>query len=600
MNQFSETYHEQLNEAEKLIQLHEEESNSKDQFSKLTKIEIIELAETLIQTADIKAAYSNLLELKEAFEKISVAEKPIQIKEWIDAGNEMKDFVPPQDELKSKLLDIFNRFRDLREDERKKAEEEKLANYRKKLAILDKISSLVESEETENSLKELRELMKEWKDIRSIPKEHQEELSTKYKYFVDKFYDNLSIFNELKDLDREKNIELKIELIKKVESLKEEKNIRKSLVSLNKYHEDWKNTGPVRKEISEEIWSRFKAASDIVLENVKQQKSILDEKRKHNLEKKQLLIEKAEAEIAVLPSSIKDWQAIAKKLDNYFEDWKKIGPVPTEVNEEIWNRFQNARNTFFNERKAFFKDLNSAKTDNLKRKLELCEKAELLKSSEEFTKTSDQLQILQEDWKKIGPVPEDQNEIVWKRFREAFDFFYERRNKWFDERKKQESGSAKAKELIIEELNAISIQNPPAFQFSDLKEIQQKWNNSGFVSGKKFHTLNTKFQKLIDPLFQSLRDQNNSDREKSVRQFVGALSDSADGKGKLANEERRLRETIKKIEDEISVIENNKGFFQHSKNAESVLKQFDEKSKKLQEQIIRLKKELEIFKQAKK
>lgn len=599
MNQFSETYHEQLNEAEKLIQLHEEESNSKDQFSKLTKIEIIDLAETLIQTADIKGAYSTLLELKEAFEKISVAEKPVQIKEWIEAGNEMKDFVPPQDELKSKLLDIFNRFRDLREEERKKAEEEKLANYRKKLTILDKISTLVDSEETENSLKELRELMKEWKDIRSIPKEHQEELATKYKYYIDKFYDNLSIFNELKDLDREKNLELKIELIKKVESLKDEKNIRKSLVSLNKYHEDWKNTGPVRKEISEEIWARFKTASDLVLDIVKQQRSILDEKRKHNLEKKQLLVDKAESEIAVLPTSIKDWQAIAKKLDSFFEEWKKIGPVPTEVNEEIWNRFQNARNTFFNERKSFFKDLNSAKTDNLKLKLELCEKAESLKTSEEFTKTSDLLQNLQEEWKKIGPVPEDQNEVVWKRFREAFDYFYERRNKWFDERKKQESGAAKAKELIIEELAAIANQNPPTYQFSDLKEIQQKWNSSGFVSGKKFHTLNTKFQKLIDPLFQALRDQNNSDREKSVRQFVGVLSDSPDGKGKLANEERRLRETIKKIEDEISTIENNKGFFQHSKNAESVLKQFDEKSKKLKDQIVRLKKELEIFKQAK-
>lgn len=596
MNAQSENYKEQLNEAQNLILQHDEESNAKNLLSKLTREEIINRAEGFIQTADVKSAYENLLILKDVYEKRVSEERPAQIQEWVNQGNDAKNFVPASDELKTKLHDIFNRFHKLREEEKKRAEEEKLANLNKKRAILSSINDLVEANETDNTLNDLRELMRQWKEIRSIPREFQDELASEYRLLVEKYYDNLSIYNELKDLDREKNLELKIDLIKKVESLKDEESMRKALVSLNKCHEDWKNTGPVRKEITEEIWQRFKAASDVIIEKVKAQRAELDAKRQVNLEKKTLLIEKSETAIAVLPENIKGWQSLAKELDSYFEEWKQIGPVPQEVNQETWSRFQGARTTFFNARKAFFKELNKSKEGNLQQKIALCEKAESSKDSEDFMKTTDVYKKLQEDWKKIGPVPEEHNNAVWTRFRAAFDHFFERRNAFFTERREQESGAVEKRKTIIDRLQKLT-ESGEKLSFEQLKEIQTEWNKSGFVSGKRFHTLNNKYQKLIDPLFQQIKESSKADRVKHVKEFVDTLSDSPDGLQKIKKEERRLKDIIKKIDDEISTIENNKNFFQYSKNADSVMKQFDDKIKKLNNQKDKLTAELKVYKQ---
>lgn len=592
----SENYHAQLNEAEELLNA-QNEPNTRDRFSKLTKEEIIAEAEKLVQTADVKSAYDTLLELKDSFDKITQSERPEQIKAWVDAGNDPKDFVPSSDDLKTKLWDVFNRFKQLREEEKKRAEEEKLQNLKKKEAVLEKIRILVNAEETENTLSEMRELMREWKEIRSIPKEHQESLASEYKLLIDQYYDNLSIYNELKDLDREKNLELKIDLIKKVELLKNENNSRKVWVSLNKLHDDWKNTGPVRKDISEEIWSRFKSSSDEIIAKVKVIREAQNQERQENLDKKLLLIEKAANLTALLPSQIREWQKMGNDLDEIFNQWKKIGPVPHEKNEEIWSKFQEIRNHYYTERKQFFKDLNNSKQENLDKKVKLCEQAEALKDEEEFKSTTEKLQKLQDEWKSIGPVPEEHNDTIWKRFRAAFDHFYERRKKWFDERKKAESGSVEKRDEILKELEALS---NTEYTFNQLKEIQSKWNNSGFVSGKKHHTLNNKYQKIIDPLFQKLRDEMNQNRKDSIKEYVNTISSAKDGNKKLNIEERKLKDQIGKINNEIVTIENNKSFFQHAKNADAVLKQFDAKIQKLQQQKDRLTGELKIFQSANK
>lgn len=600
MDQFSENYNDQLGEAEKLILQNEDDAQLKENFASFTKEQLVEHAQSLIHTTNVKQAYATLQEIRKAFEIILDQERPIQIKDWVSAGNDPKDFIAPQDELKVKLFDVVQKFKELREIERKRAEEEKLVNLNKKQAILDKIVSLVDSEENESSLNDLRELMRQWKEIRQIPKEHQDELYAKYKFHIDKYYDNLSKFNELKDLDREKNLELKIELIKRAEALKDEKNIRKAMISLNKIHDEWKNTGPVRKEISDEIWTRFKAASDLVIDVQKIHQQEIDAQRQQNLEKKILLVEKAETAITALPSSNKEWNKMAEEIDAMLEDWKKIGPVPSDKNEEIWSRFQGARNSFYSERKNFFKKLQSDRKDNLTKKLALCEQAEKLQEANEFMKTSEQLQNLQDQWKAIGPVPEEQNEIIWKRFRAAFDHFYERKNKWFSERKSQESGAIIAKEAIISDLKVISESKDNKLTFNDLKSIQTKWNESGFVSGKKFQSLNKEYQTLMDALYQALRNNSNAERESIVKENLNSISSSPDAKYKLQSEEKRLRDIIKKIQDELVTIENNKGFFQHSKNADAILKQFDDKLKKSKEQLEKLQKELQLVIQAKK
>jgi hypothetical protein len=520
------------------------------------------------------------------------------IRQWVEDGKDPRDFIAPADEHKANLNQVIAEFKKRREEERKRAEEEKLHNLNQKRLILEKIKALVESEENDHSLDVLREYMRQWREIRHIPKEFHEELYTSYKVYIDKFYNQLSVFNELKELDKDKNLEIKIDLIKRAEQLKDEPNIRKALLQLNKYHEDWKNTGPVRAEISDDIWKRFKAASDIVIDAKKAEQAQIDAERQKNLDKKTVLIEKAETTIAVLPTQPKEWAKIAKELDELMLEWKKIGPVPSEKNEEVWTKFKAIRNQFYGERKHFFKDLNSSKKDNLSRKMELCVKAEALKDSNEFMKTSDALQKLQDEWKTVGPVPEEQNELVWKRFRAAFDHFYARKNEWFKQRKAEESGAIQKKKDVLLGLEALKANQTIDHQllFQELKAWQKQWNDAGFVSGKTYQQLNKTYQALADEIFNRFKSVSNTQRSTMQKEHFSQLAQSGDGQKRLQMEERKIKEKIAKYNDEIATMENNKAFFKHSKNAEAVTKQFDDNIAKAKDMIAKAQQELKMLK----
>jgi hypothetical protein len=596
-----ESYAEQLTVAEKMIELNIEEISLEIQYSSLSKEELLAAAEELVHATDVKKAYNQLQAIRNALEDLLDQERPGMIRTWVEDGNDPRDFVAPADTTKQSIQQIISVFKKRREDERRRAEEEKLHNLKQKQFILEKIKALVDSEENDQSLNALREYMRQWKEVRQIPKEYQDELYAAYKFQVDKFYNQLSVFNELKELDKDKNLELKIDLIKRAEQLKDEPNIRKALLQLNKYHDDWKNTGPVRSEISEDIWKRFKAASDIVIDAKKAQQAEIDEERKQNLDKKIILIERAETSIAVMPSQPKEWTKIGKELDELMAEWKRIGPVPVDKNEEIWNKFKAIRNQYYGERKHFFKDLNSSKKDNLAKKEALCEKAELLKDSNDFMKTSDALAKLQEEWKTIGPVPEEHNDVIWKRFRTAFDHFYSRKNEWFKQRKQDESGALIKKKEVIVGLEALKANETIDHQtlFNELKSWQKQWNEAGFISGKSYQQLNKTYQTLADEIFNRYRAASNNQRNSNQKEHFSNLASSSDGQKRLQLEERKIKEKIAKFRDEIATMENNKSFFKHSKNAGAFVKQFDDNIAKATEQIAKAEQELKLLKSVK-
>jgi hypothetical protein len=597
----AESYAEQLTVAEQMIELNTEEISLELQYSTLSKEELLAAAEELVHATDVKKAYNQLQAIRNALDDLLDQERPGMIRTWVEAGNDPRDFVAPADNTKQSIQQIITAFKKRREDERKRAEEEKLHNLKQKQLILDKIKALVDSEENDQSLNALREYMRQWKEVRQIPKEYQDELYAAYKFQVDKFYNQLSVFNELKELDKDKNLELKIDLIKRAEQLKDEPNIRKALLQLNKYHDDWKNTGPVRSEISEDIWKRFKAASDIVIDAKKAEQATIDAERQQNLDKKIVLIERAETSIAVVPTQPKEWAKIGKELDELMAEWKKIGPVPTDKNEEIWTKFKAIRNQYYGERKHFFKDLNSSKKDNLTKKEALCDKAESLKDSNEFMKTSDALAKLQDEWKTVGPVPEDQNDLVWKRFRTAFDHFYARKNEWFKQRKQEESGAIVKKKEVILGLEALKSNETIDHQtlFNELKVWQKQWNDAGFISGKSYQQMNKTYQALADEIFNRYRSASNNQRNSNQKEHFSNLATSTDGQKRLQLEERKIKEKITKFKDEIATMENNKSFFKHSKNAGAFVKQFDDNIAKATEQIAKAEQELKLLKSVK-
>ncbi len=597
----SESYAEQLTVAEQMIELNTEEISLELQYSTLTKEELLAAADALVHAIDVKKAFNQLQAIRNALDDLLDQERPGIIRTWVEAGNDPRDFVAPVDSTKQSIQRIVTDFKKRRENERKRAEEEKLHNLKQKQLILDKIKALVDSEETDQSLNALREYMRAWKEVRQIPKEYQDELYAAYKFQVDKFYNQLSVFNELKELDKDKNLELKIDLIKRAEQLKDEPNIRKALLQLNKYHDDWKNTGPVRAEISEDIWKRFKAASDIVIDAKKADQVTLDAERQQNLDKKIVLIERAETSIAVVPTQPKEWAKIGKELDELMAEWKKIGPVPTDKNEEIWNKFKAIRNQYYGERKHFFKDLNSSKKDNLTKKEALCEKAESLKDSNEFMKTSDTFAKLQDEWKTVGPVPEDQNDLVWKRFRSAFDHFYTRKNEWFKQRKQEEGGAIVKKKEVILGLDALKSNETIDHEtlFNELKIWQKQWNDAGFISGKSYQQLNKTYQTLADEIFQRYRSASNNQRNSNQKKHFSNLATNTDGQKRLQLEDRKIKEKIAKFQNEIATMENNKSFFKHSKNAGDFVKQFDDNIAKATEQIAKAEQELKLLKNVK-
>jgi hypothetical protein len=598
IDKVAESYADQLSVAEHLIAQNTEEISLESQYANLSKDELVAAAKELMHATDVKKAYQQLQALRNVFEDLLAQERPGMIRQWVEDGKDPRDFIAPADEHKANLNQVIAEFKKRREEERKRAEEEKLHNLNQKRLILEKIKALVESEENDHSLDVLREYMRQWREIRHIPKELHEELYTSYKVYIDKFYNQLSVFNELKELDKDKNLEIKIDLIKRAEQLKDEPNIRKALLQLNKYHEDWKNTGPVRAEISDDIWKRFKAASDIVIDAKKAEQAQIDAERQKNLDKKTVLIEKAETTIAVLPTQPKEWAKIAKELDELMLEWKKIGPVPSDKNEEVWTKFKAIRNQFYGERKHFFKDLNSSKKDNLSRKMELCVKAEALKDSNEFMKTSDALQKLQDEWKTVGPVPEEQNELVWKRFRAAFDHFYARKNEWFKQRKAEESGAIQKKKDVLLGLEALKANQTIDHQllFQELKAWQKQWNDAGFVSGKTYQQLNKTYQALADEIFNRFKSVSNTQRSTMQKEHFSQLAQSGDGQKRLQMEERKIKEKIAKYNDEIATMENNKAFFKHSKNAEAVTKQFDDNIAKAKDMIAKAQQELKMLK----
>jgi hypothetical protein len=598
-NLHTENYDEQLNVAEQLIDYSEESHEDHTDYSELEKSELLKKAEELIYSSDVRKAQETLNRLRDAMEARIMAERPEQLKAWVEAGHDARDFKPQPDEARQALNLVFIKFKERREDERKRAEEEKLTNLKKKQAVLENIRELAESEEQANSLNQMRELMKMWREIRQVPKEYQDELHTRYKLYVDKFYDNLSMFNELKDLDREKNLEYKIELIKKAEALGEEKNMRKALITLNKIHEDWRNAGPVRKDVSEELWQRFKNVSDVIIQRNKERQEEIDRKRLENLNIKQLLVEKSEAAIAVWPSVGKEWAALGKELDALLDEWKKTGPVPAQKNQEIWDRFSSTRQQFFAAKREFFKNINASREENLKLKIALCEKAETLMNHEKFQETADKLNELQEQWKKIGPVPDAKNDEVWKRFRAAFDHFYARKNAWMKQRREDDKIGISVKEAIIADMKKLLEQEDPENVFQKLKECQQRWANSGFVSGKAYFNLQKEYREIGDVLFAKFRRNSDNIKQQVLKDRYADVAGGADGKNRLQTEERKVKDRIKKAQEELATLENNKSFFALSKNAEAVLKQFDNNIQKLQEQITRLEKELSVIRNTK-
>lgn len=542
-------------------------------FETLSREEMLKTFAQLLDSKPVQEMRQEAEALKVAFYKKYKQEVDVLRKAFVAEGNEEETFVAPEDGLEQQLKDLFARYKRMRAEYSEKIEQEREGNLRKKLEIIEELKALPERQDDFNNIfNDFKNLQNRWREIGLVPQAQQNEIWRTYNHNVEKFYDMVKINNELRELDFKKNLELKQQLCEKTEELLLEDNVVEAFRKLQKYHEQWREIGPVAKEFRESVWERFKEATSQI--NKKHQayfEGLKDEQQK-NLELKQGLSEKAEELGNTVRTTIKEWNDATNELIELQKVWKTIGFAPRKENVKIFQRFRTACNTFFDNRRAFFKEIKSVASNNLQQKLELCAQAEALANSEDWKKTTDQLIALQKRWKEIGPTSRKHSEQVWKRFRAACDSFFDRKKSHFAEVDAKYDGNLLAKEQLIAEIKNFEAKENPQENLAAIKAFQQRWVEIGYVPMKDKERIQNEYHLAIDKLYSTLHVEES---ERKLMNFKAKIEGAEKGDGgnkrHLFKERDKLIQQLKRIEADIKLWENNIGFFSKSKNADKLI-----------------------------
>ena len=411
---------------------------------------------------------------------------------------------------------------------------------------------------------------------------------------MEQFFDKVRIGRELRDLDMKKNLESKIDLCEKAEELLDEKSMTKAFKALQKLHEDWKEIGPVPQEKKEEIWERFKAASDKINAIRREHYAKLQESQNANLEAKKALCEKAEELLNGDYTSVNAWQKKSDELSEIFGVWKTVGLASKKDNEEIWARFKAAMDAFFQNKKEFFASMKDKQTENLERKTQLCLEAEALMESTDWKNATEQLKKIQEEWKTIGPVPKRHTDKIWKRFRAACDTFFNRKNEHFSGRRTEEEANLAAKKALLDEIKAFQLTASRNENMDAIKAFQKRWIEIGYVPFRQKEAINKEYRELIDGMFDAMRRNQNEASTNEFREMMEGWKDDPNAGDRVRKEGSKLQLRIQKLRDEITVLENNIGFFSNSKNSELMRAEYEKKIKQAKEDLKVLEEKLKI------
>mgnify|MGYP000846961117 CR=1 FL=1 len=565
-------------------------------LEQLNKDQLLSLAIESTQKLTTRDAFNRLKQIRPLFNDILRSEKKQALQAHIESGDEADNLKHDDASYRDRFKEVFNLAKNARHEERQRIEEEKIKNFKKKEALLEQLRGITESDETEKSLDDVKALQQEWRGIRVLPADKVQALWDSYHFLLDKFYDNHSINIELKELDRKKNLEVKIDLTKKVDALSSENSLKKSFILLNKYQEEFRNTGPVPREFNKEIWERFREACDKVYEQKKAVFDALEGERNKNLELKEVLVEKASLIAQTSAKKVKDWKEKAASLDALMNEWKKIGPVPRSKNEVVWKAFRKSFNSFYDNKSAFFKQINNERKANLIIKEDICKRAEEVKDSEDLNFATNELKKLQREWKEVGPVPDKVSNVIWKRFRAACDEFFEKKQKAFEGKKEEEVKNLETKESLIVKLSALLENGKSESILNDLKAIQKEWNQVGFVPIKKKKDIDNRYRKVSDDVFNKFKLDRQSLKQGQIKSHYANLSQLPSGNQKLKDEAYKIKKKMSFLSSEIATLENNMEFFGRSKGAQKLKDEIAGKIEKTKDQLARLKAELKVIK----
>ncbi len=556
----------------------------------MNKQELIELLEELVEEKDISRIKYQVGNIKSAFLHKNREEKEKLKERFIAEGGKEEDFKSSEDPLEQRFKAAFNIYKHNKHKYTEQLEKQKQINLEEKVKVLEEMKTIIDSNEPlKKTYDEFRKLQDKWKEIGMIPASELSNLWQNYHFYVDRFFDKVRMNKELRDLDLKKNFELKIALCEKTEELILEKSVIKSFKLLQQYHDEWRNIGPVPMDKKDALWERFKAATDKINERRKEHYKEIQEQQELNYQKKLVFCEKAEELVAELPDSIKAWQKKTDEITGLLAEWKKTGRAPRQVNDEVWARFKGSLDAFFNAKREFFGELKEHQMNNYNLKLDLCKEAEKLKDSTEWKKTTNELIKLQKEWKKIGPVPKRHSDKVWKRFRAACDEFFNRKSEFFKDIHKVEAENLKKKEELIEEIKNYEIKKDRNADLEALKGFQRRWVEIGHVPYNKKDKVQAEYREHIDKLFDKLSINRMEVTAQNYQKHVEELMNAPDDGRRLSRERNYLSNKLRTLQEEITVWENNIGFFSSSKQSNKLKEDFEKK-------IEKAKRELEILK----
>jgi hypothetical protein len=406
-----------------------------------------------------------------------------------------------------------------------------------------------------------------------------------YHFLVEKFFDKVKINKELRDLDMKKNFELKLELCEKTEELLLETSAIKSFKQLQKYHEEWKAIGPVPQEQSDELWERFKAATDKINELRREHYGQVQEEQEKNLLAKTELCEQIEELIVTTPEGMNAWQDQTKKVTELFNIWRSIGRAPKKQNTEIWDRFKGSMNTFYSNKKEFLNSIKQEQLNNYNLKVDLCVEAENLASSTDWKRTTQELIRLQQEWKKIGPTPRKHSDKIWKRFRAACDEFFNNKASHFSSIHDNENQNLEKKKELIQKVKDCKFGGDKAKNLDILKNFQREWMEIGYVPMKDKEKVQKQFREAIDAALDKLKISSAELSNASYATRMESLKDSPEGDRVYRKEISFLNNKISKLRDDVNLWENNLGFFANSKKADILKQEFEQKIDKAKQEL---------------
>lgn len=551
----------------------------------LSKEEIVKKLQELSNQNDIPGR-QEVENLKQAFYKLKASENEALKNLFIAEGAQAESFVAPTDPQEELFKALFNDIKEKRAKAIAQEEKVKEDNLHKKLQIIDSIKNLTESTDDFNKLyKEFKDLQLKWNEIKLVPIAKVNDLWKSYQVYSEKFYDLIKINNEFRDYDFKKNLELKNTICEAVEKLQEESDIVSAFHQLQNFHQQWREIGPVAKELRDEVWNKFKAASTEINKKHQTHFESLKSQEEGNLDQKTAICEALKAIDYAALNSYKLWDDKSREVIEFQAKWKTIGFVPRKFNNQIFEQYRALCDTFFEKKAEYFKHQKDEMEVNLDRKKALCEKAEALKESTDWKKTTDELISIQKEWKKIGPVPRKYSDSIWKQFVTACDYFFEQKNKSNSSQKEEEVANLDKKKAIIEQIKALSQQTDSKETASTLRQLMDQWHEIGFVPFKEKDKIYKEYQTALDEQFDRLKLDKSERRMQSFKSNLDDMSKTEKPKARLLREREKLIHQFNSIKSDLQTYENNMGFFSKSKGASGLLKDMEHKIQDLKNEL---------------